>query len=420
MTRNPKKTKLKHFSVIILVGVLSGLSSSLFLVVLDRITSTRLAHEQLLYLLPLAGLLLGWLYQSFGKQIEAGNNLIIDEFHSPKSQLPLRMAPFILFGTWLTHLVGGSAGREGTAVQMGAAIADQLSLHVTDRRTLLMAGMSGGFASVFGVPFAGMIFGLEVLSVGSLHLWALVECASAAFIAHGTAMALGIEHSAYPYLHLQLEYSELKIWFAVIGAGLVFGLFARFFSWWMEKTKYYSRKLFPSLPLRASLGGLLLLSLYLIAPYLQRYSGLGVPIILESFHSELPLFDSIAKAFFTIVTLAFGFKGGEVTPLLFMGASLGNALSTLLPGGILLLSALGLVSVFAGAANTPITCIVMAAELFGYSIIPFAIFAVYASYLVSGRKGIYSAQKLEGAGASESRVNKKGLRLLWRRPDSQS
>ena len=148
--------------------------------------------------LPLGGLAVGLVYHFFGRSIEGGNNLIIDEFHDPVSVIPFRMAPLVLVGTVLTHLFGGSAGREGTAVQMGGSIADQFThifkLNRADRRTLLMAGMSGGFGSVFGVPFAGAIFGLEVLTVGRLHLWAIVECTVSAFVAHYVTLEIGRAH----------------------------------------------------------------------------------------------------------------------------------------------------------------------------------------------------------------------------------
>ncbi len=191
----------KWISISAIVGICCGVASAIFLAALEAITRFRDSNSWLLFLLPIGGLIIGSLYHYLGSQVEGGNNLILDEFHDPKQVIPFRMAPLVFIGTILTHLFGGSAGREGTAVQMGGSIAHQFThlfkTNGAERRTLLMAGMSGGFGSVFGVPFAGTIFGLEVLASGRLHLWGIIECAVAAFVAHYTTLALGIHHTTY-------------------------------------------------------------------------------------------------------------------------------------------------------------------------------------------------------------------------------
>ena len=380
----------------VLIGILAGAASAAFLLLLDFATAARLSHAWLLYCLPLGGFLAGFLYHRYGHAIEGGNNLIIDEFHNPSGVIPLRMAPVVLLGTIITHLVGGSAGREGTAVQMSASLADQLThlfkFAAANRSKVLMAGMSAGFGSVFGVPLAGTIFGIEVLAVGRLHVTAVIQCGIAAFVAHYTTLALGIHHPPYAAVAIP-EFQWLCVT-SVAAAGLIFGASARLFGRLSVLISHHSKRLVPYLPLRAALGGTLLAFLYLNVPELTRYSGLGLEVISQSLLTPVPAYDWLGKLGMTALTLGLGFKGGEVTPLLFVGSTLGNALSMVLPVPLGLLAALGLVAVFAGAANTPITCWVMAMELFGVQILPYAALACGASYLASSHHGIYHAQRV--------------------------
>jgi H+/Cl- antiporter ClcA len=417
---NILKYYLKWIAISGLVGAFCGLASAVFLAVLDHATRVRTDNPALLYALPIGGLIVGGLYHYFGKSVEGGNNLIIDEFHEPKNTIPFRMAPLVLLGTIFTHLFGGSAGREGTAVQMGGSIADQLSHHFkmtkTERRTLLMAGMSGGFGSVFGVPFAGAIFGLEVLSIGKLHLWAIVECAVSAFVAHYTTLAFGIEHTRYPQVSVGNGPVGIKLTFLLIGCGIVFGLAARLFAFCAESIKGMSKKAVPFLPLRAFLGGSLISSVFYFVPESARYAGLGVPLIVKSLNETLPIYDWLGKLVFTAATLGFGFKGGEVTPLLFVGSTLGNALSHVVDLPVQVLAAIGFVGVFAGAANTPFACTIMAVELFGGDILFFAAAACFASFAVSGHHGIYHSQTIHIHKSKYMTRTAAWLRTLFTRP----
>ena len=393
---------LKWIGVAVLVGVGSGIASGLFLLMLEKATQTREAHPILLWGLPLGGAFVGWLYHRYGRSVEGGNNLIIDEFHDPKAVVPFRMAPLVLLGTVVTHLFGGSAGREGTAVQMGGSIADQFThyfkntrfkINTGERRALLMVGMSAGFGSVFGVPFAGTLFGLEVLAIGKLHLWAVVECAIAAFIAHFVTLSLGVHHAVYDHPQA-VSISFLGIGSAVV-AGIAFGLAARMFARSADAVSRVSKKYFPLLPLRILIGGAVVTAIFMTIPLSLRYAGLGVPIIIEAIQHPLPHYDWIGKLVMTALTLGVGYKGGEVTPLLFVGAALGNSLSAILPGIPLpMMAAMGFVGVFAGAANTPFACTVMAMELFGPQVGVFAAIACFSSYFVSGHHGIYHAQRV--------------------------
>jgi len=374
------------------VGVLAGLLSALFLVTLNAITMFRTLHPVLIWFLPLGGLAVGLLYWKFGRSVEGGNNLILDEIHEPKDTVPFRMIPLILVGTWMTHLFGGSAGREGTAVQMGASAADQIARKFpkVDRTTLLMAGMSAGFGSVFGVPFAGAVFGLEVLAIGSLRARRVAECLIASFVGHFTVLALGVQHTHYA--SPLLPAIDLQVLGCVAVAGLLFGLVALLFSQTIHSVQHAFRKI-RFAPLRALIGGAVVVVGFYFVSW-DRYAGLGVDVIEASLKHPLPLSDWFWKSVFTIVTLGSGMKGGEVTPLLFIGATFGNFLSHWLPVGFSLLAALGFVGVFAGAANTPLACTLMAMEIFGPGIGLLALLACSCAWLVSGHRGIYKSQRI--------------------------
>jgi H+/Cl- antiporter ClcA len=418
---------LKWLLIGIPVGAIIGSSVAGFLWGLDKVTQIRWSTDTgmglpwLLFLLPIAGIGLGWINQVFGKTIEGGNNLIMEQIHEPGGGVPSRMAPLVLLGTIITHLFGGSAGREGTAVQMGGSLASTVSrgfnMNQTDTRTLLMMGIAGGFGAVFGTPLTGAIFAMEVLAIGLVDFQSMVPCLIASIIGDWTTTAWGIHHTQYsisPLVQMNpVKYGSQLSWLllgkvavAAVGFGLAGVLFAelthglhRLFH------RFVRRPMF-----RPALGGVLVIALaYMVGP---DYLGLGVTAgpryphqvsIVSSFYNGGATSWSWGwKILFTAVTLSSGFKGGEVTPLFFIGASLGNTMARLLHAPIDLFAGLGFVAVFAGATNTPLACTIMGIELFAAGqpdlirsgFIVYLATACFIAYLLSGHSGIYLSQRI--------------------------
>jgi H+/Cl- antiporter ClcA len=384
----------KWLCISVTIGILTGTSSAALLAALDWATEWREAHSWLLLLLPIGGLLSGLIYYYLGKSVEAGNNLLLEEIHQPNQAIPWQMAPLVLIGTTIAHLFGASVGREGTAVQMGVAIVDLLTplfrLDAGDRRMLLMAGISGGFAAVFGTPLAGMVFGLEVLTVGRFRHDGIFPCLIAAIVGDRITLAWGLHHQVYRVPIVPV----LTIWgiLTAIVAGIAFGLTARVFATLSHQISDYFKAKISYPPLRPFIGGILVaIAIQLVGT--TKYIGLGIPTIVSAFDTQVAPWDFLAKIGFTTLSLGSGFKGGEVTPLFYIGATLGNAISAILPLPAPLLAGMGFVGVFAGAANTPLTGTLIAIELFGSSTGSYAGIACVVSYLCSGHTGIYRSQR---------------------------
>lgn len=377
-----------------LLGFLVGSASAFFLVSLEWVTQTREANSLIIALLPLGGLLIGLSYHYWGAKVVRGNNQIIDEVLIPQEIISIRMTPLVLFGTLLTHLLGGSAGREGTAVQMGSSVADQftrfLKVRPRDRKVLLIMGISAGFASVFGTPLAGAVFALEVLVVGRIRYDAILPSFLAAIIADYVCTGFwGVGHTHYSIPFVP-EAGPVNLLLAIL-AGILFGMAGLLFAKACILWAAVFRKTISGAPWRPFVGGIVIaLAVYLTGT--TKYIGLGIPTIVEAFEQPLPLYDFLAKILYTSFTLGAGFKGGEVTPLFFTGATMGNALSNFIPLPMGLLAGMGFVGVFSGATNTPLACTIMGIELFGVEAGVFLALSCVTAYLFSGHAGIYGSQ----------------------------
>ena len=403
-------TVLRWAAVLIPMAVAVGSLCALFLSLLDQATAARFAYPWLLYGLPLAGLAVGLIYHRYGRSAEGGANLIVDQIHEPGGGVPRRMAPLILLATVVTHLFGGSAGREGTAVQLGGSVAGAFArlfrLSPEDTPLLLMGGVAAGFGAVFGTPIAGAVFALEVLAVGRMQYGALAPCLAAAIIADWTCHAWGMHHTLYHIAYHAAASAggfevEPLLLLKVGAAGIAFGLTSLLFAEANHALSAAFKRLIPFAPLRPLVGGVLIIGLTLLVGT-REYLGLGVwsphpgDITIASLFdgAHIHMWSWALKIAFTVLTLSAGFKGGEVTPLFFIGAALGNALSAVLGAPTDLMAALGFVAVFAGAANTPLACTLMGVELFGSTHTVYIATACFTAYLASGHSGIYLSQRV--------------------------
>lgn len=403
--------------VSVAISVFVGGFGALFLYGLKWAYNTRTENHWIIWLLPIGGFLVGYLYHRWGKDVVGGNNLIIEEIQNANKPIKFIMAPFVLIGTVVTHLFGGSVGREGTAVQIGASIADQIStlfkLDAQKRVIILKAGVAAGFASVFGTPLAGMMFSFEVAKTGKVNYKSLLVSFSSAILANlvtrEIAHLIHLPHTEY-FINSNLDFSFANFAWAIL-AGIAFGFAGIAFSLGSK----YSGKIFQKIkyaPLRPAIGGFIFAIIVFGIGYEQtkEFHGLGIEHIVHSFTNEVPTYDFIAKIFLTSIILGAGFKGGEVTPLFFTGATLGNALSRIIPLPMDLLAGMGFVAVFAAAANTPITTIIMGIELFGSGNVYYIATACIVAYLVSGKTGIYKSQKI-GVPKSSSLNEHKNLTI---------
>ncbi len=370
---------------------------------LERVIHLRGQHLWLLALLPVFGVTSAWIYQRWGHEAEGGGSLILDEVLEFKGRVPSRMAPMVLIGTLLTHLGGGSAGREGTAIQMGASLARSvgklpwawLGFNQSRQRLLLMAGVSAGFGSLFGTPVAGAIFGMEVIAIGKMHYEGLLVCGAASFVADAVCRGLGAHH-----IHFQPAALDLSVMVALKLAlfALIVAVVAGSFSELSHRLARWTRSRLVNPYLRALLGGLAVIALAAVfrSTDFLNLGTIWLPRVFEG-SAPVPPWAFAAKFLFTVVTLGFGFKGGEVTPLFVIGALLGAALAPILGLPIPFVAAVGFIAMFAAASNTPIASTLMGIELFGGGFAGPLVITCFLAYILVGHRGIYGGHRVQTA-----------------------
>ncbi|KPJ22662.1 voltage-gated chloride channel family protein [Streptococcus phocae] len=377
------------------IGLVIGAIDYVFGQGLLEISAFRQQH--LLYLVPflaLAGLVIVYSYHHYGKSAKKGMGLVFDVGHDKADAIPLVLIPLIILSTWLTHLFGGSAGREGVAVQIGAAVSHychRLTAIKNKSQIFLVMGMAAGFAGLFQTPMAAVVFALEVLCLGQLSYSALIPAVVASFTASWTSHQLGLEKFSVPLVDALAMTPTYFV--QLILLGVVFGLVGNGFAYLLEKGKQVVAKQLPNPYHRVLLVGVVL-SAVLLLFHFGRYTGLGTNLIAAAFdHQPIYSYDWLLKCLLTVVTLSAGFQGGEVTPLFSIGASLGVVLAPLVGLPVPLVAALGYVTVFGSATNTFLAPIFIGIEVFGVANAP-AYFIVSAfAYMVSRRHSIYSQQR---------------------------
>ena len=385
MTSISPKKALTWIGLILGVALIVGAAGAGFLHALEAVTALYRSTPWLIVSLPFIGLLTLWLYKGPLKDSAGGTKTLIQAIKTTSSPLPASMGPSIIGTTLLSHLGGASVGREGTALQMGGALADQFSrwiaLNTSERRTLLLCGVSAGFAAVFGTPFAAAVFALEFVRVRS---WAILPCLACGFLADLAGQKLFHAHHANYRLPVPAEFSFSGLGSAV-SIGVACGLIARLYVYLSRKE---SARPNPEPYARIFFAGVCF-SLAVYFYQMQDFTGLGLPMIESALMEPSSPVAFVFKFLLTLICVGAGYRGGEVTPLFFIGATLGSASAAYLGLPLAVCASLGFVAVFAGAGAVPIACTVMACELFGLSIGGYALLTCAVSWLVAGRKGLY-------------------------------
>lgn len=368
----------------IISGIVVGTTGTLFYFSMSFVTKLRGDYPWILYFLPIGGLLIVGAYRFMHDENDTGTNLVLSAIHSG-DHLPLKMTPLIFISTLITHLCGGSAGREGAALQLGGSIGNGIGrlfrFDEKDKHIMIMCGMSAAFSALFGTPMAAAIFSMEVVSVGIMHYSALVPCVVAALIAHGIAINAGASAETFIIEEIPSFRVETAVIISVL--AIICAVVSIVFCVMLHQSEYFYKKIFKNPYIRIAAGGCFIIILTLLVGD-QSYNGTGINVIERCFDGTVRPEAFFMKMLFTALTLGAGFKGGEIVPSFFTGAAFGCLFGNLIGFSSTLCSAVGMTVVFCGVTNCPITSLLISFELFGYEGMPYFLLAVAFSYMLSG------------------------------------
>ena len=378
----------------VFTGLLVGAVGTLFYYAMSFVTGCRTAHPILIYLLPFAGLLIIFLYRVSGQYNNTGTNLVLSSIQSD-NHISVKVAPLIFVSTLITHLFGGSAGREGAALQIGGSLGDFLAqtfhFDEKDKKLMIMCGMSACFSAVFGTPMAAAVFSMEVISIGIMHYSALVPCVISSLTASMLARHFGAMPEVFPITDLP-ALTALTVGQTILAAA-AFAVISVVFCIALHLSEHTYKKYIANPYLRVFVGGLIVVLLTLLL-HTNDYNGAGMPMIARCFEGSVPPWAFVMKIIFTAATLGAGFKGGEIVPSFFIGATLGCVIGPILGLPAALCAGCGMVGVFCGVTNSPITSLLISFELFGFEGMPYYLITIAISYMLSGYYGLYSSQKI--------------------------
>ena len=394
----------------IAVGLIVGTAASCFGLVLGVVNDWRGEWPMLKLGLPVGGLLIVFLYRFFRNHSDKGTNTVVASLHS-SVDIPGKMAPLIFVSTTITHLFGGSAGREGAALQLGGSIANMLGklirLGDEDRRLVIMCGMSAGFSALFGTPMAAAVFSMEVVRVGSMHYAGFVPCVMAAMVGNFMAKRFQLPPEVFPFSHIPemtpVTFGQILVF--SIAAALISILFCVT----LHETEHLYEKHLKNPYLRIALGGTAVVGLTFLLDT-DMFLGSGMGIIEEIFHhgESVAWYTFLLKLVFTALTIGAGFKGGEIVPSFTVGAAFGCCVAGLVGLPMELVSACGMIGVFCGVTNSPITSLLIAFELFGFGGMPYFLITVAVSYMLSGYHSLYREQRFSDSKTGDSQILSKG------------
>ncbi len=390
----------------ILVGIIVGSCGTAFYFCLKLATDYRTKYPWLIFFLPLGGILIVGAYHLLKNDDDTGTNLVISAIHSG-DKLPLRMAPLIFFSTIVSHLFGGSVGREGAALQMGGSIGNSIGrlfrFDEKDKHVMIMCGMSAAFSALFGTPMAAAIFSMEMISVGVMYYTALVPCVISSLIAHGIADSFNVTNEFFPIVNIPKF--EILSAVKITGLAVICALISIIFCIMLHSFESLYKKYLHNRYLRAFAGGCIIILLTTIVGS-QTYNGTGMNIIEKSIHGTVIPQAFILKMLFTAITIGAGFKGGEIVPSFCIGSAIGCLFGSIIGYSPTLCAAVGMTSVFCGVTNCPISSLLISFELFGYDGMPYFLLSIAFSYMLSGYFGLYRSQKIVYSKYKTNYINK--------------